>query len=83
MLNSISAVYPPTREVAVDLTTSLTNALDKFSSYEDLFMMMKRYRDILTTKTVNLPAESDISGDKSEKDKSAVRANGGNIQYNN
>ena len=59
VLNSISSVYPPTKEIAMDLTTSLTKALDKFKDYPDLLMRMTRYRDILVVNTPSLKSEND------------------------
>ncbi len=58
----------------MDLTNYLSKALDKFNNYDDLSMMMKRYRDILITKTPNLSSDSEFAGektDKYEKDKSS------------
>jgi len=41
--------------------------LDKFESYEDLTMSMKRYKDILYMKKTNLMTEVEITGVKEEK----------------
>lgn len=84
MLNTISSVYPPTKEIANELTASIEKALEKFDTYEDLSMIMKRYKDILYMKKINLMSENEITGDKEEKiekierlekDRSASRGN--------
>lgn len=67
MLNTISSVYPPTKEIANELTSAIEKALDKFENYEDLSMIMKRYRDILYMKKMNLMTETEITGEKEEK----------------
>ena len=66
-MNEISSVYPVSKENALELTKSLKNALDKFNNYEDLSMMMKRYKDILVNKTPNMITETDASVEKSDK----------------
>jgi hypothetical protein len=78
VLNTISSVYPPTKEIANELTNSIEKALDKFETYEDLTMIMKRYRDILYARKQNLPFESEITGEgekekEREKEKSTSR----------
>jgi hypothetical protein len=60
-------VYPPTKEIANELTAAIEKALDKFESYEDLSMSMKRYKDILYMKKMNLMTEVEITGVKEEK----------------
>jgi hypothetical protein len=66
-LNALSPVYPLTRENAVELTNVLNKAIDRYANYEDLSMMMKRYRDILINKTPNMNSENEGSVEKSEK----------------
>ncbi len=60
-------MYPPTKEIANELTAAIEKALDKFESYEDLSMSMKRYKDILYMKKMNLMTEVEITGVKEEK----------------
>jgi pyruvate formate-lyase activating enzyme-like uncharacterized protein len=67
VLNALSPVYPLSKENAQELTNTVNKAIDKFSNYEDLSMMMKRYRDILTNKMPSMASETDISVEKSEK----------------
>lgn len=83
MLNIISHVYPPTKEIAFDLTKYIGQSVEKFEKYDDLAMMMKRYKDILSGKMNNLPSESDFTGEKlieskpNERDRSiSVKRNG-------
>ncbi len=66
-MNALSPVYPLTRENAVELTNVLNKAIDRYANYEDLSMMMKRYRDILINKTPNMNSENEGSVEKSEK----------------
>ncbi len=68
VLNLINSVYPPIKEIANELTASIDKALEKFEGYEDLTMMMKRYRDILLIKKTSLPYENEITGENKEKD---------------
>jgi hypothetical protein len=49
------------------LIAVIEKALEKFESYEDLMMIMKRYKDILYMKKMNLMTETEITGDKEEK----------------
>ncbi len=72
MLNTISSVYPATKEIANELTAAIEKALDKFESYEDLSMSMKRYKDILFMKKMNLMTEVEITGVKEEKSEKTV-----------
>lgn len=67
MLNDINTVYPPIKEIANELITSIEKATEKFSTYYDLTMRMKRYRDILLAKKGSLPYESEIIGESKEK----------------
>ncbi len=67
VLNALSPVYPLTKEISIELTNTLNKAIDKFGNYEDLSMMMKRYRDILINKTPNMVSETDASVEKIEK----------------
>ena len=57
-MNSIISVYPTTKEIGNGFITAINDALEKFSSYENLLIMMKRYRDIIITKLPTLPFES-------------------------
>lgn len=63
--------------MANDLSSFISKAVDKFAIYDDLSMMMKRYRDILQAKTPNLSSDSEIQNQFA--DKSQPRSNGGRI----
>lgn len=58
MLNSIKSVYPTSKEIGNAFITAINDSLEKFSSYENLLIMMKRYRDIIINKLPNLPSET-------------------------
>lgn len=51
------------------MTNTLEKAIDKFSNYEDLSMMMNRYKDILINKTPGMQTEKDTSIEKNLIDK--------------
>jgi len=57
-LNSIISVYPTSKEIGNGFISAINDALEKFTAYENLMIMMKRYRDIIITKLPNLPFET-------------------------
>lgn len=69
-MNSIISVYPVTKEHANGLISSITKVVKKFINYNDLYIMMVRYKDILTNRLPNLLNEispTEKLNEKSEK----------------
>jgi hypothetical protein len=89
ILFTINSIYPSTKEIANDILESIEAAIEKFSEYEDLKLMMTRFKDILNNKRQHLPSENEITEistkEKGEKEITAGKLNGsggGNIFFN-
>jgi hypothetical protein len=83
ILFTINSIYPSTKEIANDILEAIEVAIEKFTEYEDLKLMMTRFKDILNNKRQHLPSENEITDialkEKNEKEISAMKSNGSGL----